>query len=139
MPANRSMAPGGVIPELGYADVTTAAQWLCRAFGFTVRLRIANHRVQLHAGTGSVIVVSGPPEPDGSAFATHSVVIAVDDIDAHFERARQAGATIVSTPTTFPYGERQYGAVDLGGHHWKFSQSVADVDPADWGGELLQP
>jgi uncharacterized glyoxalase superfamily protein PhnB len=37
----------------------------------------------------------------------------------------------------YPYGERQYSAVDVGGHHWTFSESIADVDPADWGGELV--
>ena len=137
--ANRSMAPGGVLPELGYADVPAAVAWLCDAFGFTERLRIANHRVQLLAGGSSVIVVQGPPAPPDGAFATHSVMVAVDDVDAHFERARQAGATILSPPVTQPYGERQYGAVDPGGHRWKFSQTVADVDPADWGGELVQP
>ena len=136
--ANRSMAPGGVLPELGYADVAAAVAWLCSTFGFTERLRIGNHRVQLRAGSGSVIVVSGPPAPPEGAFATHSVMVAVDDVDAHFEQARRSGAAILSTPTTFPYGERQYGAVDLGGHRWKFSQTVADVDPADWGGELVQ-
>ena len=47
------------------------------------------------------------------------------------------GARIVSPPTDYPYGERQYTAVDLGGHHWTFSQSLADVDPADWGGVLV--
>jgi hypothetical protein len=31
------------------------------------------------------------------------------------------------------YGERQYSAEDLGGHHWVLSQSIADVDPASWG------
>lgn len=40
-------------------------------------------------------------------------------------------------PTDFPYGERQYSAEDVGGHGWTFSQSIADVDPSIWGGQLL--
>ena len=44
---NRSMAPGVIIPELDYEDVNAAAAWLCRAFGFEERLRIASHRVQI--------------------------------------------------------------------------------------------
>ncbi|MCC7241898.1 MAG: nuclear transport factor 2 family protein [Acidobacteria bacterium] len=46
------------------------------------------------------------------------------------------GAAVAGPPATFPFGERQYSAHDLAGHRWTFSQSVADVDPADWGGQL---
>lgn len=49
---------------------------------------------------------------------------------------RVHGARILSPPTDFPYGERQYNAEATGGHRWTFSQSIADVDPATWGGEL---
>ena len=44
-----------------------------------------------------------------------------------------AGAEIVSPPSDYPYGERQYSAIDLGGHRWTFSQTIADSDPASWG------
>ena len=54
---NRSKPPGTVIPELDYPDVATAAAWLCAAFGFAERLRIANHRFQLTIGSGSIVVV----------------------------------------------------------------------------------
>ena len=62
--------------------------------------------------------------------------LAYTDADAHYERARAAGARIASPPTTYPFGERQYTAHDLCGHRWTFSESVADVDPRDWGGTL---
>jgi uncharacterized glyoxalase superfamily protein PhnB len=58
-------------------------------------------------------------------------------VDRHYEQAVQAGAQIVNAPTDYPYGERQYTADDPGGHRWTFSQSMSDVDPAEWGGELL--
>ena len=58
----------------------------------------------------------------------------VEDVDAHHERARRAGANILTTPTDFPYGERQYTVEDLAGHHWTISQSIADLAPEDWGG-----
>ncbi|MDQ3400594.1 MAG: hypothetical protein M3470_06310 [Chloroflexota bacterium] len=51
-------------------------------------------------------------------------------------RAVKVGARILQPPTDFPYGERQYTVVDIGGHRWTFSQSIADVDPGDWGGRL---
>ena len=135
MPANRSMPPGTVIPELPYADVAAAARWLCGAFGFRERLRIGTHRIQLLVGDGSMVAVE--QGADGAA-ATGRVMVRVADVDAHHAQAVAAGATAVSAPTTYPFGERQYSAVDPGGHRWTFSQSVADVDPASWGGELVE-
>ena len=127
---NRSMPPGSVIPELGYDDVGEAADWLCRAFGFRERLRIGDHRIQLHVGDGAVAVSDNGPPQGG-------VMVRVDDADAHHARALRAGARIVSPPTDYPYGERQYTAEDPAGHRWTFSQSIADVDPADWGGTAV--
>jgi uncharacterized glyoxalase superfamily protein PhnB len=137
MKGNRSMPPGTFIPELAYDDVGRAAEWLCQAFGFRERLRIGNHRVQLSFGDGSMVVIERP----GGASAIeqlHATMVRVSDVDAHHERARLNGARIIRPPETHPYGERQYTAADPGGHQWTFSESVADVDPADWGGTLIE-
>ncbi len=56
MLANRSIPAATVIRVLAYRDVHEAAAWLCEAFGFSVRLRISDHRVQLNAGEGAVTV-----------------------------------------------------------------------------------
>jgi len=128
------MPPGPVIPELPYADVPAAARWLCNAFGFTERLRIGSHRIQLHVGAGSMVVVE--KDKDVSV-AGSRVMVPVNDVDAHYAKAQAAGAHVVSEPTTYPYGERQYSVLDIGGHRWTFTQSVADSDPASWGGELV--
>jgi len=66
-------------------------------------------------------------------FGTQSLTIFVDDVDAHYARARAEGARIVEELQVTCYGERQYGVVDLDGHHWLFSQHARDVDPAEWG------
>jgi uncharacterized glyoxalase superfamily protein PhnB len=133
--ANRSVPPSSVIPELAYRDVGEASEWLCNAFGFRERLRIGNHRVQLVFGDGAVIVTelrdSAAPEADR---ATHAMLVRVEDAERHHDQAARAGAKILDTPTDYPYGERQYNAEDPGGHRWTFSQSIADVDPASWGG-----
>jgi uncharacterized glyoxalase superfamily protein PhnB len=134
---NRSIPTASVIPELAYADVTEAADWLCEAFGFEVRLRIDNHRIQLVRGDGALIVTELGDADAPSDAPTHSMLVRVEDADRHCEQAARAGARIVSPPTDYPYGERQYGAEDLGGHRWRFSESIADVDPATWGGELV--
>ncbi|MET0937607.1 MAG: VOC family protein [Gaiellaceae bacterium] len=127
MLANRSMPAGAVIPVLGYDDVSEAADWLCETFGFAERWRAGSHRAQLAMGDSAVAITEG-----GSPGS--NVMVRVDDVDAHYELASKRGVQILDPPTDYPYGERQYTAVDLGGHTWTFSQSIADVAPEDWGG-----
>jgi uncharacterized glyoxalase superfamily protein PhnB len=129
------MPDATVIPVRCYDDVPAAAEWLCETFGFRVRLRIADHRVQLVLGDGAVVVAGGG-RGDASA---HSLLVRVDDVDAHHARVEAAGASIVSSPADYPYGERQYTVEDIGGHRWTFSQTISDADPADWGGTLSDP
>lgn len=131
MKRNRSVPDVSVIPELPYPDVREAAEWLCRAFGFRERLKIGDHRAQLVYEDGSVIVIQGEAGPS-------HLLVRVEDADAHRAQAEAAGAKIRSEPTDWPYGERQYSAEDPGGHIWTFSESIADVDPADWGGTLKE-
>ena len=131
MKPNRSVPGVAVIPELPYSDVREAAEWLCRAFGFRERLQIGDHRAQLVYEDGAVIVIQGEAGPS-------YLLVRVEDADAHRARAEAAGATILDEPTDWPYGERQYNAEDLGGHRWTFSESIADVDPAEWGGTLKE-
>ena len=139
MLSNRSIPRATVIPVIAYRDVNQAAAWLCDAFGFSVRLRIGDHRVQLNVGDGAVIVRElRPKEIQAELDLGHSVTIRVEDADAHCQRARDHGARITQEPANHPYGERQYNAVDLAGHSWTFSQSVADVSPEEWGGTAEQ-
>jgi len=131
MKANRSMPVSTVIPVLTYPSLSEAVDWLCAAFGFTLRLRIFDHRAQLNAGDGHVVVKDGGTLEPGSR---DSVMVRVADARAHCERAEAHGARIAMPPTDFPYGERQYTAIDFAGRSWTFSESIADVDPRDWGG-----
>jgi uncharacterized glyoxalase superfamily protein PhnB len=133
MIANRSVPHATVIPELAYADVNEAADWLQDVFGFTVRLRIGDHRVQLVYGDGAVIATelhASAPGPD----AAHALLVRVEDANRHHEHTVRHGAHVLRPPQDYPYGERQYTAEDLGGHVWTFSESIADVDPVSWGG-----
>jgi uncharacterized glyoxalase superfamily protein PhnB len=124
------MPPGTMIPCLSYPDVGVAVDWLESAFGFRERLRIADHRSQLVFGRGSIVVVAG----SDAAPAGHSVMVRVGDVDAIHRRAVDHGARSLEPPTDHGYGERQCTVVDHAGHVWTFSQSIADVDPATWGG-----
>jgi uncharacterized glyoxalase superfamily protein PhnB len=60
----------------------------------------------------------------------------VDDVEAHYQRAKAAGAKIVEELNETPYGEFQYGVEDLDGHHWLFARHARDVNPKDWGAKL---
>lgn len=140
MQPNRSIPDAAVVPVLIYPDVRAAVTWLEAAFGFRERLKIGEgHRSQMRAGDGAVIIgdVRGDRRPPRAGESTHAVMVRVDDARAHCERARAAGAEILTEPTDFEYGERQYTAADPAGHQWTFSQTLDDVDPASWGGTLV--
>ena len=127
---NRSVPPCVVIPVLIYPDPGAAADWLSKAFGFTIRLRIANHRVQMKAGDGCFTIAEGNVVPNQSC----TVQVRIEDAPAHCERARKAGAIILTEPVEHNYGERQYNAEDFYGHRWDFTETIRDVDPESWGG-----
>ena len=127
--SNRSMPGCTVIPVLPYPEIDQAIDWLCQAFGFTVRLRIGDHRAQLNIGDGAVILTQGQ-----HAQHTALVMVRIEDVHRHSATAVGHGAHLISAPADHPYGERQYSVEDLAGHRWTFSQSISDVDPMMWGG-----
>lgn len=140
MIVNRSAPTATVAPVLIYEDVGQAIDWLCEAFGFKERLRAPGPggkiaHAQLSIAEGAVFLGGAggryrPPRPDEVSQYVH---VHVDDLDRHFERAKQFGARILNPPADRPFGERQYSAEDCGGHLWTFSQSIADVAPEQWG------
>jgi len=134
------------VPMISYEDVGSAADWLCRAFGFQERgerFRNADGTVT-HAEVeiGEALVMLGWPGPDYRSPAHHAetcddarrwsdvpwvidgVLIPVDDVDAHAARARAEGAAIIRELTDEPPG-RLYAAADLEGHRWMFIQPPA--------------
>jgi uncharacterized glyoxalase superfamily protein PhnB len=142
MTSNRSVPPFGVVPVLTYPDVAAAVDWLVTAFGAEERVRIDDHRAQLSLGQGAVIVADatyGRGAPAAGSPVTHAVMVRVSDVDGHHRAAQAAGAVIDSAPHDLPFGERQYMAVDLAGHHWTFTETMADRSPEDWGGATVQP
>jgi uncharacterized glyoxalase superfamily protein PhnB len=137
--ANRSIPDAAVMPVLSYPDPGAAAEWLAGAFGFAIRLRIFNHRVQMTFDGGALVTTDSRWDEERRGGSGHSVLVRVDDVDALVERAAAAGATIEQPPTDYEYGERQANVIDPWGHHWTFSQTIADVDPRDWGGVAGEP
>jgi uncharacterized glyoxalase superfamily protein PhnB len=121
-----------VIPELVYDDVLEAIDWLCDRFGLVERWRVGEHRAQLSLGRCTIAVTE--PRTSRVLASPVSLLVRVEDALAHYERAVARGVKVLQEPQDHSYGERQYTAEDLGGHHWCFSQSIADVAPEDWGG-----
>ena len=142
MQTNRSAPTSTIVPILIYDDVDSAIEWLCRAFGFTERLRAERNGVITHAqlsvAEGAIMLghqggpFHSPREDDVSQY----VHVTVEDVDRHFDRAKECGARIVQAPTDMAFGERQYTAQDPAGHWWTFSQHIKDVDPAQWGAKV---
>jgi len=134
-----------VVPFLGYEDAAAAIAWLERAFGFTEdrAARYEEDGVITHAELdvgGATIYLSTPAEyasprtlrADSDlarrAYDNPWVIdghfVQVDDVDAHCERARAAGATILREPEEPGIGQRIYSAEDLEGHRWMFGEKL---------------
>jgi PhnB protein len=142
MPTNASEKPQRITPYLYYEDVAAALDWLSRAFGFSEGSRMAGADgkvMHAHVTLGEAVVMMGHPGPDYKnprrvGHATQSLYVIVDDVDKHFEQAKEAGAKILEEPEDQFYGDRRYGAVDPEGHQWYFAQHVRDVSPEEMKG-----
>ena len=135
---NRSIPDATLIPVRSYPDLDGAVAWMRDALGCRERLRIPGHRVQLTIGNGAVVAVAWDAASNPSAGRPPAtLMVRVADVDATYARAIALGATGITPPASHPYGERQAVVKDPFGHSWTLSQSVADVDPATWGGELV--
>ena len=130
-----------ITPYLLYEDVAGALDWLARAFGFRKRLHFAGpdgniSHAEMELGDGLIMLGdpgSGYQNPKRLGQATQLVHVYVDDVDEHFERAKEAGATILSEPQNQEYGDRRYDAEDLEGHRWSFAQPIRSLAPGEWG------
>ncbi len=127
---------------LYYDDPAAAIDWLCRAFGFEVQLKVEGEggrieHSELVFGGGLVMVGGEKPEKFGYAKPpskvgganTQNMMVYVDDVKAHCRRAEAAGAVIVDPIAEHDYGDdfwadRGYSCRDVGGHHWWFYERV---------------
>jgi len=132
-----------------YDDPRAAIDWLCQAFGFSVRILVdgpdgAVMHSELEFGEALIMVAGATPPPgkEGDAWrarlsspamaggkVTANFTVYVDDVNAHCERAREHGAEVVSEPQDVDYGadywsDRTYCALDREGHVWWFMQRL---------------
>ena len=139
MPLNPPENTPRITPYLLYENVSSAIDWLASAFGFVERMRVPGPdgktaHAEMRLADGVIMMGCPGPEyqnPKRLGHVTQNLYVYVDDVDAHFERARKAGAKILEEPKDQFYGDRRYGAVDPEGHHWYFAQHVRDVPPQD--------
>jgi uncharacterized glyoxalase superfamily protein PhnB len=127
-----------VIPALQYNDAKAAIEFLCTAFGFAKNAVYEEDGLIAHAqltyGNGMIMMGSAKDTEYGKLLrrpadvggVTMSVYVVVEDADAHFARAKAAGAQIVREPVTQDYGGRDYTCKDPEGNVWTFGT----YDPA---------
>jgi uncharacterized glyoxalase superfamily protein PhnB len=125
-----------ILPHMVYEDVTGAVEWLSTAFGFAERIwaRHANAdgtigRTQMEIADSLITI--GEPSVHGDSprrGVSSMLYVYVDDVDAHYRRARAAGATIEFELEDVPWGDRRYQATDPEGQRWTFAQHVRDVE-----------
>ena len=137
--------PKGLSSAVCYRDARAAFRWLEEAFGFEplfVILMPDGNLAHSEMTYGHSVVMVGnewsaehksPASLGGMNTQTVHVQLAEgDDIDAHCERARKAGATIIAAPETQFYGDRTYRAKDPEGHIWTFGVTVERKSPEEW-------
>ena len=140
---NRSVPPDTILPHVSYRDVAEAVGWLSTTFGFKEHYRYGEpvSGAQVHLGNAWVMLKRAPEgsvSPAQLGYGTQSLTVFVDDVEAHFQRAKAVGAKIVEELHETAYGELQYGVEDFAGHHWLFSRHARDVSPDAWGATIAE-
>lgn len=144
MKQNRSMPRAAVTPVLIYVDMEKAIEWLTHAFGFHEVWRIEDHGALLALGEGEVYV--RPPRDDkplqvptaAGAGCSSSIMWRLDEVERVYERVKRADARIIMETREEVYGERQFAVEDIEGHHWTFSETIADRAPEEWGAKVAR-
>jgi uncharacterized glyoxalase superfamily protein PhnB len=129
-----------------YEEPKRAIAWLCKAFGFEVRLLVetgdgAIAHSELVYGDG-LVMVGDAKKREGWISAkkaggnTQALMVIVDDVEAHCAHAKASGAALFQELSVSDYGpeywtDRSYGAIDCEGHHWWFTQRMVTGNP-EW-------
>ena len=147
MISNRSVPTDVVLPHVDYPNVEEAMAWLTAVFGFAEHYRYGESGgpasgAQMFLGKAWIMVKPAKPgtsTPAQLGYGTQSLTVFLEDVDTHYQVAKSTGARILEEPHETEYGEYQYAAEDLAGHHWLFSRHARDRRPDDWGATVSQP
>jgi uncharacterized glyoxalase superfamily protein PhnB len=129
-----------LFPFLRYQDAPAAIDWLVKAFGFKEQMVVPNENGtvahgELEFGSGVMMLASARDDelriksPRDLGAVSGGIYVYLEDVDAHCERARAAGAEIVRGPEHTDYGSHEYTARDLEGHLWSFGTYRPNAEP----------
>lgn len=131
------MKAKSIIPSILYKDAADAIEWLCTAFGFEKHLIVPDENgliVHAQLTLGDIMIMTGSSQRqseysklirqpnDVGNFETQSpyIVLEENDIEAHYEKAKEQGAKIVIELKSEDYGGKSYTCYDIEGHLWNF-------------------
>jgi len=134
----QTVEPPRIYPTFRYNDASAMIAWFEKAFGFEVRAKYMDGEYVAHAelAFGSAMIMLGSVRDDAYGARVggpgqaggKSTYIAVEDPDAHYERARAAGARIIEEPVDRAYGSREYSCADPEGNIWGFGSYWPKAD-----------
>ncbi len=135
-----------VVPMMAYRNGVEALEWLISAFGFVEEVRMVDdegrlEHAELRAGNGTIMLATPSLYYEGPAlhrshcesaarwqevpYLVDGLLVLVDNVDAHCQRAREHGATILTDVESTEFGKR-YRAEDVEGHRWMFEERETD-------------
>jgi uncharacterized glyoxalase superfamily protein PhnB len=114
-----------LFPSLRYREARAAIEFLTSAFGFEELTVHANEdgtiaHAELRYGPSILMLGTDKDDVYGGRAGQGWLYVAVEDADAHFERARAGGAEIIVELQDTDYGSRDYAARDPEGNLWNF-------------------
>jgi len=134
MPRDTTDTRPNIFPALRYVNGRAAVEWLAKAFGFDKRMvdsaddGSVNH-AEMGFGPGTIML--GPSQQAESTNpwdnVKQGIYVYVENVDAHYARAKAAGATIVRELQDTPYGSREYSVLDFEGHLWSFGTYLPEA------------
>jgi PhnB protein len=130
-----------VTPYLIIKDAARAIDFYTRAFGAKETVRMPNEsggimHAEIKIGDSTIMMSDenlernyrGPTSIGGSPV---SIMLYVEDVDATYQRAVDAGATPEQPVETQFYGDRMGGVADPFGYKWWIGTHVEDVSPEE--------
>jgi uncharacterized glyoxalase superfamily protein PhnB len=136
--ASTRVGAPNIFPCLSYQDAPAAMEWLSRAFGFETLMVVPGvdgtiEHAEMKLGAGGIML--GSEKPDNPCWLSprrldginQCVYVCLDEVDAHYARAKAAGAEIMQELEDTDYGSRGYMARDPEGHVWFFGTYLPET------------
>ena len=113
-----------VYPTLAVSDVAETCAWYVDRLGFSVRFlwgEPPTHGAVLF-GEACVHFWNGEPQVN-----QNWLYFDIDNLDAMYQKAKSSGVEIAKPPENYPWGMREFNAVDLNGYNIRFGQHIGET------------